>query len=101
MLILFWFTFFDKQATFVVLLRNVNMGRQIVPDGLLERFDTELLFFWARRHIYMCLICAHVAHQAHWQNFEKKCRILMIFRGSEIVLKNLPKFIFAKTPVLV
>ena len=64
------------------------MGRQIVLDGLLERSDTEVLFFGARRH--MCLMCTHVAHQAIRQNFEKKTQNFQIFLGFENFSKFFP-----------
>ena len=56
-----------------------------------------MLKFSFLKNMQMCLMCAHVAHQEHGQNFEKKCRILMDFRKSENFLKNFPKFLFVKS----
>ena len=70
------------------------MGRQIVLDGLLESPDTEVLFFGARRH--MCLMCTHVAHQAHRQIFEKKFEIFKIFWTSKIFQNFFPDKPFPK-----
>ena len=71
------------------------MGRQIVLDGLLERSDTEVLFF-VEAHRHMCLMCTHVAHQAHRQNFEKKLEIFKFFWASKSFQNVFPDKPFPK-----
>ena len=75
-------------------LRIVSICRPEVLDGLLKRYDAEVLFFEAMKHV--CLMYAHVVHQAHRRFFGGKCWFLMIFRGVENFSKNFPKFVFVK-----
>ena len=52
----------------------------------MESLGDEVALFEARRH--MCPMCAYVAHQAHWQNFEKKTiEIFEIFWDPKIFQK--------------
>ena len=62
----------------------VNICRPEVLDGLLKRYDAEVLFFEARRH--MCLMCTHVAH---WQNLEKNSKFSKIVFRQKSAQKHL------------
>ena len=53
--------------------RNVSICRLEVLYGSLERSDAEVLFIGARKHV--CLMCIHVAHQAH-KRFPAKSQFL-------------------------
>ena len=63
----------------------------------MESYDAELTFFEARK--FVCLMCAHVAHQAHGR-FSKKqfenLRFFRIFVEFQNFSKNFPKLFFVQ-----
>ena len=81
-------------------LRIVSICRPEVLDGLLKRYDAEVLFFEARRH--MCLMCTHVPYvytcgtSGTLAKFGQKIRNFRIFLDFENFSKNFPKLFFVK-----
>ena len=64
---------------FLKVAKICSRGRQEVLYILLESPDAEVYVFGARRH--MCLMCAHVAHQAHRQFFVNSKIFQTIFQN--------------------
>ena len=63
----------------------------------MESYGAELTFFEARK--FVCLMCAHVAHQAHGRFSKKKIENLRFFRifvEFQNFSKNFQKMFFVK-----